>query len=130
MREHEAISESFGNIRFDDAKARLDNFVIQLFNLKEKEPEWRGYIVVYAGRRSYLGKAQFKANCFKNYLVRVRKMDPGSLFAADGGFREEMQVELYVGRSDYYPPALMPTISSKKVKIIRRRLSSCAEPGP
>lgn len=119
--------DAFGNIRFNDAKARLDNFVIQLFALKQEEPEWRGYIIVYAGRRSHIGEAQYKANCFKNYLVRVRKMDPASLFAVDGGFREEMEVKLYLGRSDYYPPALSPTVSPKKVKLIPRRLRTCAE---
>lgn len=122
--------DRFRNISFYDAKPRLDNFVIQLFMLNEGDPQWRGYIVVYAGRRSYLGEAQYKANCFKNYLVRVRKMDPGSLFAADGGFREEMEVELYLGRADDYPPVLMPTVSPKKVKVIRRRLRTCAERSP
>jgi hypothetical protein len=122
--------DTFGNIRFSDAQARLDNFVIQLFNLKEQEPQWRGYIIVYAGRRSYVGEAQYKANCYKDYLVRVRKMDPASLFAADGGFREEMHVELHFGRDDYYPPQLMPTVSPRKVKLIARRLRSCAELSP
>ena len=119
--------DTFGNIRLYDAHARLDNFVIQLFQLREQEPKWRGYIIYYAGRRSYRGEAQFKAKCYKDYLVRVRKMDPASLFAVDGGFREDMQVQLYLGRSDYYPPVLMPTVSPKKVKIIPRRLRSCAE---
>lgn len=117
----------FGDISYEDAKARLDNFVIQLFELKKKEPKWRGYIVVYAGRRSYLGEARFKANCYKNYLVRVRKMDPASLFAADGGFREKIEVMLYLGPSDYYPPSLIPSVSPKKAQVIRRRLKSCAE---
>ena len=58
--------------------------MIQLFHLKEGDPQWRGYIVVYAAPRSHIGEAQFKANCYKNYLVRVRKMDPASLFAVDG----------------------------------------------
>jgi len=124
--EHYPFDE-FGNIRYDDATARLDNFVIQLFHLKEENAKWRGYIVVYAGNRSHLGEAQFKAGCYKNYLVRVRKMDPASLFAADGGFREEMQVQLYLVPSDYYPPILMPTVSPKKAIVIRRRLKSCAE---
>lgn len=125
-REHYPFDE-FGNIRYEDAKARLDNFVIQLFQLLESDPQWRGYIVVYAGRRSYLGEAQHKANCFKNYLVRVRKIDAANLFAADGGFREDMQVQLYIGRADYYPPVLLPTISPKKVQLIRRRLKSCSQ---
>jgi hypothetical protein len=88
------------------------------------------YIVVYAGRRSYIGEAQYKANCLKNYLVRVRKMDPASLFAADGGYSEQVEVKLYLGRSDYYPPVLMPTVGPKKVQIIRRRFRTCAERSP
>jgi hypothetical protein len=101
--------------------------VIQLFHLKEGDPQWRGYIVVYAAPRSHIGEAQFKANCYKNYLVRVRKMDPASLFAVDGGYREDMQVQLYIGRADYYPPVLMPTVSPKEVQLINRRLRSCNE---
>jgi hypothetical protein len=118
--------ESFGNIRSDEAHARLDNYVIQLFDLKEKDPTWRGYIIVYAGRRSYRGEAQFKANCYKNYLVRVRKMDPASLFAVDGGFRDEFEVDLLYGRADEYPPILLPTVSPKKAQVIDRRLKSCS----
>ena len=119
--------DEFGNIRYEDAKARLDNFVIQLFNLLEQDSQWRGYIIVYAGRRSYIGEAQYKANCYKNYLVRVRKIDPAKLFAVDGGFREDLEVQLYVGRADYYPPVLLPSVSPKKVQIIKRRLRSCNE---
>jgi len=119
--------EEFGNIRYEDAQARLDNFAIQLFQLQEKEPEWRGYIVVYAGRHSRIGEAQHKANCYKNYLVHVRQMDPARLFAADGGYREDMQVQLFLGRADYYPPVLIPTLSPKKAIVINRRLRSCKE---
>ena len=125
-REHYPFDE-FGNISYQDAKARLDNFVIQLFNLLEQEPEWRGYIVVYAGRRSYTGEAQHKGNCYKDYLVRVRKMDPAKIFTADGGFREDMEVELYLSRADYIPPILLPTVSPKKVQVVKRRLRSCNE---
>jgi len=120
-----ATFDMFGSISFSDAEARLDNLV---FNFSQsKDPNWRGYIVVYAGRRSYLGEAQFKANCYKDYLVRVRKIDPGSLFAVDGGFREEFEVYLYQGRADYYPPLLMPSVSPKEARVINRRLKSCGK---
>ncbi len=124
-----ATLDSFGAISFIDAQARLDNLIIQLLNLNEKDPGWRGYIVVYAGRRSYVGEAQFKANCYKNYLVRVRKIEPGNLFAVDGGFRDQFEVLLYLGRAGYYPPVLLPTLSPKKAHVINRRLKSCNERG-
>ena len=122
--------DDFGDVSYEDAKARLDNFVIQLFNLLEQEPEWRGYIVVYAGRRSSIGEARYKANCYKNYLVRVRKMDPAKLFTVDGGFRDDFRVDLYIGRADYYPPVLLPTVSPKKAHVINRRLTTCNERRP
>jgi hypothetical protein len=125
-----ATFDSFGNISFEDAKARLDNFVIQLFSLKEQDSRWRGYIIVYAGARAYEGEAQFRADCAKNYLVKVRKMEVSSLYAVDGGFREEFQVDLFLGRSDYYPAVLTPTVSPRKVKIINRQLRSCEQWNP
>lgn len=125
-----ATFDRFGDILFEDAEARLDNFVIHLFGLKERAPEWIGYIVVYAGRRSFLGEAQYRANCYKNYLVRKRKIDAGSLFAVDGGFRENFEVQLYIGRSDYYPAVLLPEVSPKEAQIIKRRLKSCKQRVP
>lgn len=122
--------DAFGDIRLVDAQARLNNFGIQIANMTEPDANWLGYIIVYAGRRSYVGEAQFKANCYKDYLVRVRKIDPKKLFAADGGFRHEFEVTLYIGRADEYPPVLEPTISPKKVQVINRRLRSCNERSP
>jgi|GEM_PF-539512 len=122
--------DEFGDIRFVDAQARLNNFGIQLSNLTEPDTKWRGYIIVYAGRRSYAGEAQFKANCYKNYLVRVRKIDPGKLFAVDGGFRDQFEVDLYLGHAGEYPPMLSPTVSPKKAQVINRGLRSCDERSP
>ncbi|PYS66898.1 MAG: hypothetical protein DMF69_24685, partial [Acidobacteria bacterium] len=122
--------DSFGNIPFEDVMARLDNFVIQLFNLKAVDSRWQGYIIVYAGRRSYRGEAKFKSDCAKNYLVRIRKIEPSSVIAADGGFRDEMLVELFLGRTDYYPPTLNPTVSLKNVQIVKRRPQSCTGVSP
>lgn len=119
--------DAFGDIRFVDAQARLDNFGIQISNMTQPDTKWRGYIIVYAGRRSYVGEAQFKANCYKDYLVRVRKIDPRRLFAVDGGFRDQFEVDLYLGPTDEYPPMLSPTVSPKKAQVINRRLRSCSE---
>jgi hypothetical protein len=117
--------DTYGNISFDDAKARLDNFVIHLQTLRAEDPKWQGYIIVYAGRHAYAGEAQFRADCARNYLVKVRGMDADSLVAADGGFHEELRVELYISPRDVYPPLLVPTISPKRVEIIKGRLKDC-----
>ena len=115
----------YGDIPFEHAKARLDNFVIELQTLRAEDPKWRGYIIVYAGRRAHAGEAQFRADCAKNYLVKVRGMDADGLVAADGGFREELLVELYLSPGGVYPPLLTPTVSPKKVKVLRGRLRRC-----
>jgi len=119
--------DTYGDISFEDAKARLDNFVIELQMLRAEDPKWRGYIVLYAGRRAYPGEAQFRSDCAKNYLVKVRGMDVDSLIAADGGFREELRVELYLSPNDVYPPLLMPTVSPKKVEILPGKLRGCEQ---
>lgn len=82
---------------------------------------------MYAGRRAYAAEGQFSADCAKNYLVKVRGMDADSLIAADGGFREELRVELYLSPKDVYPPLLMPTVSPKKVKILPGMLRRCEQ---
>jgi hypothetical protein len=122
--------DSFGDISFENIKGRLDTFVIQLLNLQAHDSRWRGYVIVYAGRRAVNGEATFMANCARDYLVRVRGLAPESLNAVDGGFREEKTVELFLGRSDFYPPILKPTFTLAKVRIINRSLKSCTDLGP
>ena len=119
--------DTYGDIPFEDAKARLDNFVIDLQMLRAEDRKWRGYIVVYAGRRAYEGEAKFKAECAKNYLIKVRGMDANSLIAADGGHRDELMVALYLTPRDVYPPVLMPTVSPKKVEILPGKIERCEQ---
>ena len=119
--------DTYGDIPFEDAKARLDNFVIELQILKADDPKWRGYIVVYAGRRARAGEARFRAECAKQYLVTVRGMDADSLVAADGGFRDELMVELYLSPGNVYPPILRPTVSPKKMKLLPGILRKCEQ---
>ena len=100
--------------RLKTPKARLDNFSLQLQNLNQGTPHYRGFIIVYAGRSAYAAEASTMAECSKNYLVSVRKADPETIVAADGGYRDEFTVELYIMPNDAYPPMLMPTVSPKQ----------------
>ena len=45
--------DEYGDIKFDDEKARLDNFAIELQN----DPTSQGYLTCYGGRRGYAGEA-------------------------------------------------------------------------
>jgi hypothetical protein len=81
--------DEYGNIRFNDEKARLDNFAIQLQN----EPSAQGYIVGYG---SCGAEGTTRANRAKDYLVNTRGIDAGRLVVVDGGCLPELLVQLWV----------------------------------
>jgi hypothetical protein len=116
----------FGKIPFDDAEARLDTFIAELLNLNQGAPHYRGYIVVYARRSAHPNEAANFAECAKNYLVTVREAVPETLFATDGGYRDEFMVELFIMPNDAYPPLLTPTVSPRKVRVLPDAVSPCA----
>lgn len=119
--------DSYGKMPFEDAEARLDNFILQLQNMNAERPHYHGFIIVYAGRSAYAAEAGTIAACSKNYLVSVRETDPETVIAADGGYRDEFTVELYIMPNDAYPPMLMPTVSPKNVEILPGGLTPCSK---
>jgi hypothetical protein len=104
----------YGNIRFSDEQARLDNFVISLMDEKDRI----GYIIAYAGPRARTREAKTRAEQAKNYLVTVRQFPADRLLAIDGGYREEAEVDLYVVQKGVCPPSPMPSVDPRDVKII------------
>jgi len=81
--------DEYGNIRFNDEKARLDNFAIQLQN----EPTSRGAIVGYG---SCDAEGMTRANRAKDYLVNTRGIDASRIDASDGGCLPELKVQLWI----------------------------------
>ena len=81
--------DEYGNIAFNDEKARLDNYAIQLQN----EPGTQGYIIAYG---TCEGEGQRRADRAKDYLVNTRGIDAGRLVTIDGGCRADLTVELWV----------------------------------
>ena len=82
--------DEYGNIAFNDEKARLDNFAIQLQN----EPGSQGYIVAYG---SCAGEGQRRADRAKDYLVTTRGIDPGRITViASDQCTDALTVELWV----------------------------------
>jgi hypothetical protein len=81
--------DEYGNIRFNDEKARLDNFAIQLQN----EPSARGSIVGYGSCGT---EGTTRANRAKDYLVNTRGIDAGRLDVVDGGCLPELLVQLWI----------------------------------
>jgi len=118
--------DSYGKMPFADAEARFDSFLLQLENLNRGKPHYRGFVIVYAGRSAHVAEGSTMAECAKSYLVSVRKADPDTVIAVDGGYRDAFLVELYIIPNDAYPPMLLPTVSPKKVEILPGTVSPCS----
>jgi hypothetical protein len=90
--------DEYGNIKFNDEKARLDNYAIQLQN----QPAAQGYILAYG---SCAGEAEARAQRAKDYLVNTRGIDAGRLVTVDGGCRSDLSVELWIVPTGATAPA-------------------------
>jgi hypothetical protein len=104
--------DEYGNIRFNDEKARLDNFAIELQN----DPTAQGYLICYGGRRGRAGEAQRRCDRAKDYLVTTRGIDASRIVTVDGGYKEELSVELWIVPSGATPPTASPTVQPSEVK--------------
>ncbi len=81
--------DEYGNIRFNDEKARLDNYAIQLQN----QPGSTATIIAYG---SCEGEAQARADRAKDYLVNTRGIEAGRITTVDGGCRSDLTVQLWI----------------------------------
>jgi len=112
--------DEYGNIRFNDEKARLDNYAIQLQN----EPGSTGTIIVYG---SCTGEGQQRGDRAKDYLVNTRGIEAGRITVVDGGCRAELLVQLWVVPQGAAAPtvdttgAIEPCPQCRKGRAPRRR---------
>jgi hypothetical protein len=81
--------DEYGNIRFNDEKARLDNFAIQLQN----ERTLQGYVIAYG---SCGDEGQARGSRTKNYLVNSHGIASGRVVVIDGGCMPALRVELWM----------------------------------
>jgi hypothetical protein len=112
--------DEYGNIKFNDEKARLDNYAIQLQNT----PGSQGTIIAYG---SCEGEAQARADRAKDYLVNTRGIEAGRITTIDGGCRSDLTVQLWVVPSGADAPAadtsgaVSPCPACKRKAAPRRR---------
>ena len=100
---------------YDDQKARLDNFAVQLQN----DPSTTAYIIAYAGRNSRRGEANRLGTRARDYLVANRGINSSQITVLNGGFREEDCVELWIVPSGAAPPQPSPTVQAGDVNPAR-----------
>jgi hypothetical protein len=112
--------DEYGNIKFNDEKARLDAFASALQN----QPGSEGVILAYG---TCEGEGLARANRAKDYLVNTRGIDAGRVTVTDGGCRAELLVQLYVCEAGAAKPmastdgAVSPCPDCKKKKPVRHR---------
>ena len=112
--------DEYGNIKFNDEKARLDNYAIQLQN----QPGSTGTIIVYG---SCAGEGQTRGDRAKDYLVNTRGIDAGRITVIDGGCRSDLTVQLWIVPAGATAPAadtsgaISPCPECKRRPAPRRR---------
>jgi hypothetical protein len=81
--------DEYADLRFNDEKARLDNFAVQL----QQEPGAQGYYVIFG---SCDGEADQRSARAVDYLVSNRGIDRSRITVVNGGCREQLTVELWI----------------------------------
>lgn len=109
--------DEYGNIRWSDEKARLDNFVIELRN----DPTAQGYLICYGGRVGHRGEAQRRCQRAMNYVSKQRGIEAARIVTADGGYREDLTIELWVLPSGAMPPTASSTVDPREVRFIKSK---------
>jgi hypothetical protein len=112
----------FGNISSEMEQARLDNFTIAL----QENPDWIGYIVVYAGKKSCEGESQRRANRMKRYVVEYRGIPWNRVMAKDGGYFEDAMVILQPIPRDKLSNPLFAYMPATEQHVVRK----CAVKNP
>jgi len=111
--------DEYGNIKFNDEKARLDNYAINLQNT----PGSTGTIIVYG---SCEGEAQARGDRAKDYLVNTRGIEAGRITVVDAGCNPELKVQLWTvptgaAQPPQDPASVSPCPACKKAAPKRRR---------
>jgi hypothetical protein len=111
----------FGNVGWEDEMARLDYLNIKL----GEEPQSTAYVIVYGGRRGdRRGETQARMACIKDYMLYRRGLSSDRIVIANGGYREESTVELWLAAPGENRPAATPTVSAKEVKFKKGKIKS------
>lgn len=93
--------DQYGDIKFEDEKARLDNFAIQLSN----QPLSSGSILMSAGQETFANETSERLARAKSYLVNVREVDRNRIVTVDCGFTQDLRIQLYIVPVGASPPS-------------------------
>ena len=84
--------DEFPAISYNDLKARLDNYAIELQN----DPTSTAYVIVYPGQRGRPGEVQKNTTRIVDYLVNSRGVNAQRIVTLVGPPRDALLVELWL----------------------------------
>ena len=93
--------DEFPAIAYNDEKARLDNYAIELQN----DPTATAYVIVYPGQRGRPGEVQKQTTRLVDYLVNSRGINAQRIVTLVGPSRDELTIELWLCPQGAAPPA-------------------------
>jgi hypothetical protein len=107
--------DEYGDLAWGDERARLDNYIVELRN----NPTARACMICHGGRRGRAGEARRRCDRAADYLKRVGRIDASRIVTLDGGFREELTVELWAPPAGAMLPVAAATVDPSEVVIIK-----------
>lgn len=121
---NQRMFDSYGDLSWEDEKAHLDNFAIQL----QHDPDSIGYIIVYAGRRACIREAKDHALRAKKYVIETRGIRESRIKWIDGGYREELTVILQPAPRGAPELTASPNLKPSEVRIIKNCKPKASKP--
>ena len=100
-------SIAFDEFRFrsvDDTLARLDNYVIALSNPMSGQNDWKGYVIIYKGKRTSAATSRRYREAITQHLFRRRAQSREQIEIVDGGYTEVGSIELFMMTRELSPP--------------------------
>jgi hypothetical protein len=114
------LFDQYEDISLKDEQQRLDRLA------KYLTTEGSGsavFVVAYAGRRSCLWEAEWRSNRAKKYLVDSYKVGASRVITVDGGFRDNLTVDLFTSPHDSCGPFPTPSLMGSSAYVS----GSCAD---
>ena len=93
--------DEFPAIAYNDEKARLDNYAIELQN----DPTATAYVIIYPGQRGRPGEVQRQTTRIVDYLVNSRGINAQRIVTLIGPVRPDLMAELWLCPQGAKPPA-------------------------
>lgn len=100
--------------------AHLDNFALDLQN----NPNSIGVLIIYGGQHSRRGERRAWSDCIRRYLVNRRGTDANRIVLIDGGYREQLTVEVWETADKRHLPKPEPHVKPRDVKFKKGRVKS------